>query len=387
MRQKCPMPVIKTTIWMFGGVVVLVGAAFAAVPEPWVKHIIRVAWIETLLPQRSSTLTRGQMRSIALAKSANSSAFADTKLFVPKEVDVGRLRVNQPVKFKFAVKNSSTEEIAITRIKTSCPCAAVKLEGDMTLEAGGERIMTGTINFGSDLGRDETRVVITYQDKRQQVGETVVPIRGKVIAAAVLNQASLDFGAIDMSAGPQALIVKAKRGNSGEEWDSIRATSTDAHVVVASSNNSADVWQVAVQLSPSGLPISTFRGAVTLQLLHHDTPLPNEIELPITGRITGPIRASPGFIYLGVVSPGQRVERLVSFSSSVVDLRELEVEGQPEGVEAKFTNLASGSAKLSVSVVPGRQVNTFSQTLSLLHPSSGLRVGILILGAINGDSR
>lgn len=320
---------------------------------------------------------------LLLAGFSGAHIVAAPSLSAPKEVDLGRLNVNRLEKFKFTVRNDSAKAIKVTAIKTSCSCTDVKLDGDMTLGAGAERIMTGAVNFGGALGSHETLVGITYQGQNEQMRETAVPIRGKVVAAVVLNKALLDFGQLDIDAGIQTLAVEAAKGNSGEEWDSIRPISPVEHITVTVEEGTEMGQRLAVRLDPKGLPISTFRTTVTLQLFRRGQSLPHKIELPVTARIKGPLKATPAGIYLGAIVPGIPLERSIVISaSSGIDLRELIVEKQPEGGMAELKNLASGAARVDIRIIPPARQAPFNVLLGLLHTGSGTRLSIQIIGTL-----
>lgn len=313
---------------------------------------------------------------------SGSNVFSETGLTAPKSVDVGRMRVNQTGRFEFAVKNTSGEEIEITGIKTSCSCTNVKLDGDQTMPAGAERVLTGEASFGGTPGNYETKVGIAFRGKSDHANESVVPIRGKVIADLVLDKPIIDFGPVDMNAGFQMATLTAKRGNSGEEWDSIRPVSTNEHVEVTMETLSEAQSRFTVRFNPSGLPMSMFHCTVKFQMLRKAEPLPHEIEVPVTARVKGPLKATPPSIYLGSVVSGDAINKEVMVFSSELDLRELTVETQPENGLAKINTTESGTAKIKLRIVPRGTAQPFSDTLIIVHKPSRTKLMIPVLGFV-----
>lgn len=323
---------------------------------------------------------------IAALSTLSVAASADLK--VPDKVDVGRIKGNELHKFEFTIKNTSDVNLEITKVASSCSCTNVKLDGSETLAPGAERIVSGDVNFGGTLGSYETKVTIDSRSKSGNIQTAMVPIRGQVIAALVLEKTYIDFGEVDLAATPQVVTIEAKRGNSGEEWDTIQAESENKYLNVMVEKDSEKVFHITIRFNPSGLPISIFRGAVKLRLLQKDQLLPDKIELPITARIKGPLKATPASIYLGAIAPGQTLERAIIVSSSKLDLREMTIEKQPHDGLAIIEDSEEGVDKISVRVAPTVGNHTFTEMLVLLHKPSGIRLNIPILGTVkNADSQ
>lgn len=306
---------------------------------------------------------------------------ANGSITVPESVDVGKVRGNELRKFEFVLSNPTSEDITVVGIKTSCACTNVELQGSKKLVPGAKGTVTGDVNFGGALGNYETKVAITAQSTNGKSEEVTIPVRGKVIADMVLEKSRIDLGKVDIGAGPQVVTVDATRGNSGELWEDVIAKGDSDHLS-ASTEATPEKARLTVRFDPSELPISTFRGNVKIQLFHDDQPLANEIDLPVTARITGPLKATPSSIYLGAVEPGQSVSRSITIRSTGLDLQELVVEEQPLSGRAEIKRSDKQSAMLTFSLTPTQGEKTISQALTLLHKPSHVRLRIPILGII-----
>lgn len=317
---------------------------------------------------------------------AVTAASAETDLLGPKIVDVGHARINEIKKFAFSLENASDAEIKITTVKTSCSCIKLQLDGAEKLTPGAKRTIIAHVAFGANIGVYQGMVNIAYRTEGGHPKQIAIPIRGKAVAPIVLEKPVIDFGDVDLNASPQSMTIEIMRGNSGEAWDSIEAVGGSEHPNVTVQADSDLPLRLAVRLDPLGLPISTYRRVIKLRLLYDGRPLLYEIELPVTARIKGPIKVVPASIYLGAMAPGTAHDRLIELSSSHLDLTEVTIEKQPESGFAEIVYADNNAARIKLRVIANIHKKVLTETLALIHQSSGVRIYIPLIGGLKNDN-
>ncbi len=316
---------------------------------------------------------------LALAFAFRSIASA-TSLTAPETVEVGRLKTNEVGKFEFTVRNDSSEKIKIGGIRTSCSCTNVRIEGSETLEPGADRTITGNVNFGSKIGDYETKVLVAYESKNGESPEKIVRVQGKVAAALVFDRPRIDFGDVDLSDEPRILTVMAKRGNSEEQWDSIAATARNEHLTISAEKVTEDIIRITARLDPSGLPIASVRDTVEITILNSGVTGTEKFELPVSARITGPLKATPASIYLGAVKADEVIDRSITVTSTDLDLRELVICSQGKENQSEIGRREKNKAVVTVRLRPSSDV--IGETLNLFHRTSGIRISVPVVGFV-----
>ena len=310
-----------------------------------------------------------------------STVFGKSSLTGPEAVDVGKLRVNELKKFTFPIKNRSEVPVEVTGINASCSCTNVDLQGSKSLSPGEERIITGSVNFGGTIGHYTTTIAVTTKDATGNTEEVAIALRGKVVAALVLDRTRIDLGNVDIAAGPQVTTLDATRGNSGEQWDEVKSEA-DSTSLQARPESAADRVRVTIQFDPGELPLSTFRGNIKLRVFRKGIPLAESFEVPVIAHITGPLTVTPRSIYLGAVAAGQSLTRTLIIRSSSLDLRELKIEEQPTQGKAEIHRADNQTASVIVAFTPTQGIGAIADTVVVSHRSTGIRIKVPILGAI-----
>ena len=254
-------------------------------------------------------MTRKVTWSLVLLLFAGSSVSAQEwaqKMFKIKSHSFGTLARDSKAVFEFELTNLYKEDVHIAAVRTSCGCTILSIKNDKrTLKTWEKGAIVATFNTRSFLGHRSATVTVTID--KPYYAEVQLRIDGNIRSDVVFNPGSINFGEINQGEPAQQKATVSYAGRS--DWKIVDVRSASDHIEVELVNERRESGRVNYDMIVR-LKKNAPAGYINEQLfiVTNDSQTTN-ISLTLEGRIVSPLTLSPASLFLGVVQPGQKVQR------------------------------------------------------------------------------
>lgn len=247
--------------------------------------------------------------------------------------DFGRVMQGQNVEHEFEVKSDGTEPLVINQVKPTCGCTVAKVlvetdDGEMAQYTYGQPIPPGrrihipaVLHTKNKRGHQNTRINVFSNDPR---GTTQLGLTADVEPFFNISPNFLNFGQI--STGETKTLSATISTAQGQPIGLELATETlppgaKAELTPASpdAEGRSPRWDLSVTLGPDLVEGNLARAI----LIQSDTEIPGsepgpdgkpqmfQVSLTMSAKVVGPFSATPQYLSMGLVRPGQVVSRTV----------------------------------------------------------------------------
>ena len=245
--------------------------------------------------------------ALLLTLVAGSSVFGQEwarKMFETTTHEFGSVARGAKAEYGFVLKNIYLEDIHIASVRSSCGCTTPRIEKQWlkTYEKGA---IIAHYNTGSFRGHKSATLTVTI-DKPFRAN-VQLHVSGNIRSDVVFNPGSVQFGSIDEGVSADRKVTVNYTGSSA--WKVLDVKSTNPHVAVEVVNRRRGRGRVSYDLlvhldenAPAGyvkdhLMLTTNNGRTT------------GIPLLVEGRVVPSITVSPGSLFMGVVTSGEKVTK------------------------------------------------------------------------------
>ena len=240
---------------------------------------------------------------ITLAPLATAQESA-RKMFEVTSHDFGVVAKGSKAEFDFEFENRYVEDIHVAGVRSSCGCTEphVTKQSLKTWEKSAIRAVFNTKSFiGS---RSATLTVII---DRPYYGEVQLSVRGYIRGDVLFTPGSVSFGEVESGQAAERAVTISYAGRSS--WDIEDVRSANPHFEVELSDRQYDFGRVTYQMKirlKDDSPVGYIQDQLTI--VTNDS-YNGSMELPVEGRVVSPLTVSPASLFLGVLRPGQTVEK------------------------------------------------------------------------------
>ena len=321
--------------------------------------------------------------TLGLLLAAGSPSLAEedkdwaTPMFDHASHDFGMVARGQTTEHRFPLKNIYQEDVSIEAVHSSCACITARVsQKRLKMYAKGEII--AVVDTKKFLGRKETtfRVNLTCQTAEGLLRAEVqlhayVYIRSDV----VLEPGSVRFGSVPHGTGvPPRKVSVSYAGQS--DWKIVRAESGDPHLdlelVETGRHLGQGGWQVSYDLLvglKADAPVGYLRDPVMLVTNDRDQNA-TRVVVSVEGAVTPTISAKPSPLMLGLVKPGQAVERCLMVRGRKA-FRITEISGPDDQFQFKLTDEAKILHVIPVTFTAGDVPGTVTGEIRVQTDSAG----------------
>jgi hypothetical protein len=214
----------------------------------------------------------------------------------------------------FNIRNEFDEDLRILSAESSCRC---------TTAVPSKRLLRPS---------EVTTISLTYEPK-----DMVGPLRAETVVAARAGRASklyrlvlratskevigfpdysytLPLGVFALDDNPKRASFTINRGSHPLRWDALRCQSEDADITASAAPIGDGKWRVEIQLHGQEWLGSLLRH-VDFLFYDHGRRTDYILRKPVVARITGPVTATPHTLYLGPMSGGRTLEKVITVQS------------------------------------------------------------------------
>jgi hypothetical protein len=241
---------------------------------------------------------------LVLAAAGASAQEWAVKMFKVTSHDFGTVARGAKAQFRFEFKNLYEEDLHVLSVRSSCGCTTPSVtKPDVKTFETSE--VVADFNTRDFLGHKPATITVEF-DKPFHA-EVQLRVTGTIQSDVVLQPGALDLGTVDLGKGAEARLNVDYLGTAN--WKIIDVKTLDPHFEVEVNELSRapgkTSYQLVVRLTKDA-PVGFIKDQL---ILCTNDPRAAEIPVDLEGRIISDITISPNQLFIGVVHPGQKVEK------------------------------------------------------------------------------
>ncbi len=239
----------------------------------------------------------------ALAPAAHAQQWA-RKMFKTTNHNFGVVAKNSKAEYDFELQNIFEEDVHIAGVRSSCGCTEPHvIKQDLkTWEKGAIRAVLNTRAF-----QGSRTATITVVIDRPYSAEVTLSVRGYIRNDVWFQPGSVSFGSVEMGQGAVQSVTVSYQGRTS--WDIQDVRSANPHFEVELSDKRAEQGRVSYKMLvrlKEDAPAGHIQDQLTV--VTNDS-YNGTLELPVDGLVVSPLSVAPASLYLGVLKPGETVEK------------------------------------------------------------------------------
>ena len=282
---------------------------------------------------------------IALFCSVSFSQPWTAALFRDTHHDFGAIARGAKAEHAFLFENPTDDEIHIAMIRSNCGCATVRIQdGKRSIAPGQTTAIIASLNSASFVGARSATITIALD--KPGPAELQLHLKAYVRSDVRIQPGRVEFGAI---AGGRAAERSIQVSSSGRySWGIVQIKCQHPHLRCEAVETARDWNQVSYEVR---VKLDGKAGPGYLRdrlILVTNEPQQREIPVPVEARILPDITVSPAMLFLGVVAPGQEVNRqLVVHAKKPFRITAVKADGENLEID-----LATGKTPKPLYLVP-----------------------------------
>lgn len=226
------------------------------------------------------------------------------KMFEIANHNFGSIARDAKAEFAFVLTNSYVEDVHISSVRTSCGCTSVRIAKPLlkTYEKGA---IIARINTDRFTGQKGATITVTFDKPYYATAQLHVDafIRSDV----VFDPGSVQFGTVERGTAVEKAVTVTGTGRA--RWQIVDVTTANPHLSVRMEEMNRGRGRTAYKLFvrlDENVPAGYFNDP--LMLVTNDRRSP-QIPLEVNGVVEPGISISPASLFLGVLSPGEKVTK------------------------------------------------------------------------------
>ncbi len=240
---------------------------------------------------------------VLAAVSANAQEWA-VKMFKVTSHDFGIVARGSKAQYRFEFKNIYEEDAHISSIRSSCGCTTAKVTKP-NLKTFETSEVVADFNTRDFLGHRTATVTVVFD--KPFPAEVQLHVSGTTQSDIVLQPGSLDLGTVDLGKGAESRLNVDYLGTAN--WRIVDVKTLDPHFEVEINElgraPGKTSYQLLVRLTKDA-PVGYIKDQL---ILCTNDPRAPELPVDLEGRVISDITISPSQLFIGVVHPGQKVEK------------------------------------------------------------------------------
>lgn len=290
--------------------------------------------------------------------------------------DFGTVARGAKAEHAFLLQNRTAEEIHVAMVRSSCGCATVRIrDGKRSVAPGQSTAIVAAINSTAFVGARSATITVTLD--KPAAAELQLHVKVHVRGDVAIQPGRVEFGAV---AGGRAAERSIQVSSSGRySWGIVEVKCPHPHLrcEVAETGRawSRVSYEVRVHLDREAAP-GYLRDHLTLVT---NEPQQREILVPVEARILPEITVSPSALFLGVVQPGQEVNRqLVVHGKKPFRIVGMKADGESLAIDFQTSNTPK---PLHLVPVTFRARSQPGQVMHTIHIETDLEGGAIAVPA------
>lgn len=221
-----------------------------------------------------------------------------------RSYDFGVVAKDSKAVHDFEFQNIFEEDIHVSSVRTSCGCTTPSVT-KRTLKTWEKSAVRAVFNTGSFTGSRSATLTLTI-DKPYRA-EVQLSVRGYIRRDVMFSPGSVAFGDIEFGEAAERKVRVTYYGRSSWKIAEVRSPYKYVDVQLGDRQGSYGSYSylLTVRLADNAPP-----GYLQDQLaIVTNDSYNRSLELPIEGRVISPLTVSPASLFLGVVHPGDVVDK------------------------------------------------------------------------------
>lgn len=259
---------------------------------------------------------------VAVLSIQGSVAGADDwakKMFTETSHDFRTVARGTKSEFHFEFKNIYKEDVHVASVRTSCGCTTPIVTKDTVKTHETSSVIA---KFNTDTHIGDKSAVLTVVFDRPFYSEVQLNVRGHIRTDVTFSPPEVSFGEAAEGESKEQEVIISHTGPSNWEIKDVRSHCTDLMVRLEPAQRTPGMVKYRMVVNMKGsIPAGDLRERLTL--VTNDGRFPT-IEMAVSGRIRPSLEISPASVGLGVVKPGETIEkRLVVRADREFEINEI----------------------------------------------------------------
>jgi len=209
-----------------------------------------------------------------------------------------------------AVKNPAATPRTWATPMLSCACAAVQPAAEL-FPAARSGLVTMQVRWplGHAPAEATAEMHFTAPDGGSAERATVT-VTGRIEDYLLLDErgGTYRLATTSLASAASGWDIDVSRGRHPEVWDDLSAEVSEPGLLASVARIDHDHWRI--HLAPTtAMPLGSFGSSLVFAFRRDGQALDHRVARRVVGRVSGPVRATPGEVLLGAIPPGASVER------------------------------------------------------------------------------
>ena len=281
------------------------------------------------------------------------------KMFKTTSHDFGTVAKGAKSEFDFEFQNIFEEDIHVAGVRSSCGCTEPHVT-KQTLKTWENSAIHAVFNTRTFIGpRSATLTVIIDQPF---YAEVQLSVRGYIRADVLFTPGSVAFGEVEQGHAAERSVSVSYSGRS--DWTIVDVRSANASFEVELSDgprNSGRVSYTMLVRLKAEAPAGYLQDQLTI--VTNDS-YNGSLELPVDGRVVSPLTVSPASLFLGVLKPGETVEKKL-FVKGSKPFKILSIECEGDCFKFQTTDKSTAAHLVPLTFTAGGTPGKISQKIEI----------------------
>ncbi|NQU41584.1 MAG: DUF1573 domain-containing protein [Lentisphaerae bacterium] len=265
------------------------------------------------------------------------ASVAAPQLHVPApEYDFGVLRDHEQVVHRFVIRNSGDAPLAITRVKASCGCTAVKSSSD-TIAVGEEAYVEAIFKLQGRRGKQKKSILVESNDP--DTPRARLYLTGEIVTDVAIEPRFVNFNQIHIA------TVATQKVSLVSLRPDIRITGVKTDTTAFAATIDPDGRGLTIRSVPP-LQAGYARGLMVVTTDHPDR-LTTDVN--IIGMVVGDVNVVPRDLILRTSQPGSPLRALVVRPYGTIAFKVLKVDLPSPTAQAVVKPIANGAVSVEIS--------------------------------------
>jgi hypothetical protein len=283
-----------------------------------------------------------------------------TKMFDHTSHDFGVVARGQEAEHRFPLENLYQEDVCLRGAQSSCTCITPKIS-KATLKTREKGEIVAVVDTRKFLGRKEAtfRIEVTSLTKQGLLKEEVqLHCYAYIRSDVVLEPGAVQFGSVPFGKGAAAKKVSITYAGR-EDWKIVRAECANPYLELRLNETGRHMeegtWRVTYDLRvglKADTPVGYLRDHVML-VTNDRKEDAARVAVSVEGSVVPTVSVKPSPLMLGLISPGQEVERTLVVRGKTA-FRIVELAGPSDQFRFQFSDNARILHPITVKFTAGK---------------------------------
>jgi hypothetical protein len=226
------------------------------------------------------------------------------KMFDVVDHSFGTVARGSKQEFGFELTNIYKEDIHISGVRSSCGCTTTRVTKD-TLKTHESGEVVAIFNTKSFMGSKNATITVILD--KPFYAEVQLTVDGYIRGDVVFDPGEINFGSLGAGEGGEQSVSIAYAGRTDWEIVDVRSANRYFEVELEETQRSGGkvAYKMLVRLKPEA-PVGYIHDQLAIVT---DDPTSKTVSVPVTGQVASPLTVSPASLFLGVVRPGDSVNK------------------------------------------------------------------------------